>query len=97
MFFAFVQKLQIARDWAGIPFDISSGYRCPEHNKAIGGVSDSAHMKAIAADIKVKSSRERFLILFGLKEAGFTRFGIGENFIHVDSDTEKAQDVIWLY
>jgi len=29
---------------------VSSGYRCPELNKAIGGAKDSAHMKCLAAD-----------------------------------------------
>ena len=30
-------------------------------------------------------------------DAGFRRIGVGSTFIHVDSDEEKAQDVIWTY
>ena len=30
-------------------------------------------------------------------EAGFSRFGIGHNFIHVDIDEDKIQGVIWTY
>ena len=30
---------------------INSGYRCPELNKAVGGVSTSAHLTGFAADI----------------------------------------------
>ena len=31
------------REWYGKPIYISSGYRCPELNKAVGGVSNSFH------------------------------------------------------
>jgi hypothetical protein len=33
------------------PLIITSGYRCPELNKKVGGVADSAHVKGLAADI----------------------------------------------
>lgn len=33
------------------PIIITSGYRCPELNKALGGSSTSAHMQGLAADI----------------------------------------------
>lgn len=36
-----------------VPIIISSGYRCPKLNKAIGGSATSSHMSALAADIKV--------------------------------------------
>lgn len=32
---------------------ITSGYRCPELNKAVGGVSNSQHLQGLAADIHV--------------------------------------------
>lgn len=37
-----LKMLDEARDLAGIPFSLSSAYRCTKHNKAVGGVSDSA-------------------------------------------------------
>jgi len=39
----------------GHPVYISSGYRCPELNKAVGGVPNSQHIKGEAADIKGES------------------------------------------
>lgn len=30
--------LDEARDLAGAPFSLTSAYRCPKHNKAVGGV-----------------------------------------------------------
>lgn len=35
----------------GKPFFITSGYRTPEHNAAIGGAKNSAHTKCLAIDI----------------------------------------------
>lgn len=32
---------------------ITSGYRCPAHNAAVGGAPKSQHMQGIAADIRV--------------------------------------------
>lgn len=94
---AFVTLLGAARERACTPFIITSGYRCEAHNTAIGGSATSSHLKGCAADIAVKGSRERWLILEALIRFKFTRLGIGEDFIHVDIDSEKAQDVIWDY
>lgn len=35
----------------GRPIIITSGHRCADHNAAVGGVVNSAHLKARAADI----------------------------------------------
>lgn len=42
--------LQPLRDKLGTPCKINSGYRCPELNKAVGGVPTSQHQKGEAAD-----------------------------------------------
>jgi uncharacterized protein YcbK (DUF882 family) len=36
------------------PIHITSGYRTPAHNKAVGGKHDSYHMRGVAADIEVE-------------------------------------------
>jgi zinc D-Ala-D-Ala carboxypeptidase len=33
-----------------VPMRVSSGYRCPALNAAVGGVRDSAHLNGLAAD-----------------------------------------------
>ena len=45
------QVLEPLREHFGIPVVISSGYRCPQLNKAVGGVPNSQHLKGEAADI----------------------------------------------
>lgn len=96
---SFLQKLDEARDKTNIPYYINSGYRSPERNKEIGGVENSSHTKipCKAADIRYRSSRQLFVILLGLMSVGFTRFGIGRGFIHVDGDKEKSPNVMWTY
>lgn len=39
------------REAYGYPVFVNSGYRCEKHNKAVGGVPNSQHMKGEAADI----------------------------------------------
>ena len=46
-----VNVLQPVREAAGKPVTISSGYRCPELNEAVGGKATSQHIKGEAADI----------------------------------------------
>ena len=90
-------KLDLAREIAGIPFVVTSGYRCVPHNEGVGGKVSSAHLIGKATDIRAKGSSSRFLILSALLSVGFTRIGIGDNFIHVDIDEDKPQNTIWLY
>lgn len=40
--------------WGG-PIDVTSGYRCPVVNKAVGGVGNSQHTTGQAADIRIYS------------------------------------------
>lgn len=42
--------LEEVRSLLGVPLMISSGYRCPALNIAIGGAANSAHMFGMAAD-----------------------------------------------
>ncbi len=93
----FISKLQRARLFANAPFVITSGYRCPKHNAAVGGKMNSSHLKGLAADIRVQSSGNRFTVIEGLIKAGFERIGIGREFVHVDMDGSKPQRLIWVY
>ena len=92
-----VVKLDKIRETVGFPLIVTSGYRCSLHNSKIGGVPDSAHVKGLAADIKVTTSRQRFLVVKAALEVGFKRIGLANNFIHLDIDEDKPSEVIWLY
>lgn len=92
-----LNMLDDARGIAGIPFKINSGYRTPEHNKKVGGTSNSAHLDGYAVDIACSDSRSRWIIVEALIMAGFNRIGIADTFIHVDNQPSKPSDVIWTY
>ena len=47
------EVLEPLRSHFGQPVVISSGYRCPPLNRAVGGSPNSQHLKGEAADIRV--------------------------------------------
>ena len=47
------------RERYGYPIYVSSGYRSPRLNKAVGGAKTSQHVSGEAADIYVSSARDR--------------------------------------
>jgi hypothetical protein len=49
--------LQPLRDAMGESIKIGSGYRCPQLNKAVGGVSNSQHIKGEAADLCIDGDK----------------------------------------
>ena len=93
---AFMLRLENAREVAGIPFRISSGFRCEKHNKNVGGVADSAHVRGLAADILTSGSLERHTILNAVLKV-FPRVGVDKHFIHVDFDLTKPNPSLFLY
>lgn len=92
----FLRMLDAAREAAGVPFKITSGYRTREHNKKVGGVANSSHTHGCAADIACNINN-RFQILTALLYVGFDRIGIADTFIHVDNDPTKNPCKIWTY
>ncbi|HET8735177.1 MAG TPA: D-Ala-D-Ala carboxypeptidase family metallohydrolase [Pricia sp.] len=90
-------KLDYARALAGIPFVITSGYRTRSHNRKVGGVSNSSHLTGWAVDISAPGSATKYKIVEAALQAGFTRIGIGENFVHVDDDPDKVKNLVWTY
>lgn len=75
----------------GEPIYINSGYRSPEHNRKIGGVPNSFHVKGQAADIRPTRYRDpdkwnkalgRLKIIANRRCTG----GVGfyPTFVHVD-------------
>ena len=82
-----------------LTFELSynSGFRCPECNKVAGGVSNSAHLRGLAVDVKCITSLRRMLVAKAALSLSFRRVGIGKTIIHLDVDTSLPQDVIWVY
>lgn len=97
---AFLWKLNLARDYAGIAFVITSGCRCEQHNKDVSGSEYSDHLclpTCEGADIQAENSKVRFRIISAAISAGFKRIGVAKTFIHLGNRGNNPMNVIWVY
>ena len=82
-------RLQAVRDVLGKPINITSGYRTPAHNKAVGGAKNSFHLKGMAADIVVAGMSPREVQEALKNWSG--GMGAYETFTHLDIRPYKAR------
>lgn len=101
--------LQPLRDAVGKPVIISSGYRSPLVNKAIGGSATSQHVKGEAADISIPGMNNQEIIdlIRVLKlpydqvidEQLWKRSGTGwrlSTWVHVSHNPKGSQRLQWM-
>ena len=90
-----VNALQELRFLVGKPILINSGYRCPKHNKAIGGAKNSQHILGTAADIVIPGLDVEQMFSYAKLIEPFEKGGIGiypdQKFIHVDVRRRQAR------
>ena len=90
--------LQPLRDIYGKPITINSGYRCPELNKAVGGVATSQHQKGEASDLSIDGKAGDLLELIEENHLPFDQAILyrKRNFLHVSLklDGEQREQII---
>lgn len=89
-------KLEELRQAIGSkPIIINSGYRCPTHNRNVGGAKNSQHLYGKAADVRVAGMSPRQLEKYA--DRVFSNGGVGmggATIVHVDTRNGKAR---WRY
>ena len=87
-----VKVLQSIRTHFGKAVTITSAYRTPTRNKAVGGTTYSQHQYGTAADIKVKGIAPKTVAQYAeklLPKSG--GIGIYPTFCHIDIRESKAR------
>lgn len=73
--------LDPVREQFGKPIYVSSGYRCPKHNREVGGVPNSQHMRGEAADIHCDDNAQLARII--VAQGRFDQLILYPTFLHV--------------
>jgi uncharacterized protein YcbK (DUF882 family) len=98
-----LKALEDLREAVGFPLKISSSYRDPAHNAAIGGAQDSAHLpdptdgRYSGIDIAT-AGIGGVSLYFLLREVmhRFVRVGVYKHHIHVDVEDRLTQQCAWV-
>lgn len=75
-----MERLRVA---LGRPVRITSGFRCPAHNAAVGGHPSSEHMEGVATDVQVPGVPPDAVADAG-EALGFGGLGRYDTFTHLD-------------
>lgn len=87
--------LEEIRALFGKAVSISSGFRCPALNAAVGGVSNSAHVRGLAADFTVRDTVNRDAF-DAIRKSGikYDQLIMEGTWIHIGMDaTMRRQDL----
>ena len=85
------ELLENIRDKFGKPVHINSAYRTPAYNAKVGGVSNSYHVKGMAADIVVSGvSSKRVAQYAETLNCGGIGWYEGKKFVHIDTRSKRV-------
>lgn len=100
----FLTRLDTLRHELGFPLQVSSGYRCPKHNRNVSLTGDlGPHTTGRAADIFIHGEHAYNLLPIAVR-LGFTGIGVSQRgssrFIHLDDLPpllDRPRPWLWSY
>jgi hypothetical protein len=92
--------LERVRHLLGFPVRVTSGYRCPELNKLVGGAPDSQHVRGEAVDFVCPLFGSPFQICIFLTEwmnvAGIDQMIMEGTWVHVSFTHNPRRDILTM-
>lgn len=98
----FMDKLVSLRELCGFALPVTSSFRSPKKNKAVGGKKNSAHLLGRAVDIAIRGDHA-LQVIWHAQHLGFTGYGIKQHgrrrYLHLDDlpNTPPKQPRPWLW
>lgn len=84
--------LEQVRTLVGAPIKVSSGYRAPALNKAVGGAANSAHVLGLAADISTSAVSPKALArLIQQSDIQFDQLIYENTWVHIGLSAGKPR------
>lgn len=100
----FINKLDQLRERSGLPFRITSGYRCPDHNESVSSTGrDGPHTTGHAADVQLSGSNVHRVMQQACLGGWMTGIGLHQRgahsgrFIHLDDLVAGNRPWVWTY
>lgn len=87
-----LQKFQQIQSQAGTPLTVTSGFRDPAHNAAVGGAKNSAHTRGNAVDVTFGGGiPETLKLIETASKAGIGGIGVYRpGVLHFDTESKRA-------
>ena len=98
-----ITRLNFVRYLYGYPLVVTSGARCIDYNRDVGGVDNSAHTpdpengQCQAVDLLIRSGGDRARLIQLALDMQFARLGVAQSFLHLDVATHLPTPTIWTY
>lgn len=90
----FLYRLDKAREYARVPFVLTSAYRSPEYDRSKGRSGKGYHTRGLAVDVRCTNSSMRRAILCGCLQYGLSCGLSKDGFVHID---DRDDPVVFLY
>ena len=93
-----LDRIQVAREIDGTPWEITSGGRCPYHPNEKHRTTPADHQKCLGVDVKCNGATRGNIVDAGIK-AGCNAIGVAKTFVHLGHRPELPADHItmWVY